>query len=187
MLSKFDFPAIEKKAAEMKVDIPNILANKGSNYFNGAFRKEGWGKSKWARPQRQISGTKANKYAKPPRQPDKKILVNTGNLRRQVGRSLQHATWEEILWRVDCKYAAVHNEGFHGTVNVPEHTSHRFKKIQFQHKGRTHGGKRPGKRFKVKASTMKMNIDKRQFMGMNDELKEQMVKTLESQVKKIFA
>jgi len=186
MENKFNFEAIQKKAEEMKVDLPKIVANKAQRYFNESFRKAAWGDKAWEQPQRKISGTKAFKYAKPPAQSSKPILVNTGFLSKAVKNSLRHANWNEIMWEVYCKYAQVHNEGAQGTVYVKAHTSHRYKKVKIQHKGKSYSGKRPGDLFPVKGYSRKQNIPQRQFIGMNKELNEQLEKVIQREVNKLF-
>jgi hypothetical protein len=58
----FTFDKLRQNLAQVKKDLPRLLANDAQNYFLGAFKNEGWDGSKWKEVQRRIEGTPEYKY-----------------------------------------------------------------------------------------------------------------------------
>lgn len=133
---------------------PGMAGQKILRFINGNFRAQGWqGNSfeKWEPNQRK--GT---------------ILVKKGHLRRSMRQEITPGAVK--TWSTS-PYAAIHNRGFKGTINVPEHNRGTFKRVKTGTGKFTKSGKermRTVKQqtgmIKVKAHTRKVNIKRRQFM-----------------------
>ncbi len=104
-MSQFNFLQVLENVNRTKQELPKLLANQAQNYFVGGFKKGGLGENNWAEVQRRIKGTPEYKYAKPKSNRTKPILVNTGNLRRQVANSVVVAEWVKILLVIQAPYA----------------------------------------------------------------------------------
>jgi phage gpG-like protein len=78
-----------------------------------SFTEQAFDGKAWQEVQRRISGTNANKYAKPASK-TRAILIQSGKLRRAVSTSLRFATFDKIEFLIDggtIPYAKVHNDG----------------------------------------------------------------------------
>jgi phage gpG-like protein len=113
MLTKFNFDKIGERVAQMKRDLPRVLANDTKNYFTQNFKKQEWNGTKWAEVERRKPDTNAYKYPKKgaDSRHGRAILVKSGNLRRDVGNSLERADWDMIKFTVRNDYGIYHNEG----------------------------------------------------------------------------
>lgn len=143
--------AIERYA---KGEWAGMAAKKIIRFVDGNFRAQGWqGRSfkKWQANSR--GGT---------------ILIKRGHLRRSLQQEIrpgQVRTWS------NARYAAVHNRGFNGTVNVKAHQRRMYRRRRVT-TGRFNRNGTPKKKtihevsnvVNVKAHVRKMNIAKRQFM-----------------------
>jgi phage gpG-like protein len=97
----------------MKRSMPIKVANATKNYFIQNFTNQSFDGKAWQEVQRRISGTNANKYAKPSSK-TRSILIQSGKLRRAVSTSLRLATFDKIEFLIDggtIPYAQVHNDG----------------------------------------------------------------------------
>jgi phage gpG-like protein len=103
---------------------------------------------------------------------DGTILVKSGTLRRGFESDAGNG---QVKITNEVKYAAIHNEGFDGEVNVPEHTRAVFK-TSGAHKTKT------GK-IKVKGFKKMLKLPKRQFAPTTDRPSP----TLNKQVDEIIA
>lgn len=142
---------------QLKGYVYNIFPNRAGNislrFINGNFRAQGW------------QGTTFQRWKKNRRKGT--ILIKTGSLRR--GNYFTTAPGQAHV-RNDVKYAALHNRGFNGTVQVKAHRR-RILAAQKVESGRlTKTGKMKMKTVhtvkgvsEVKAHSRKMNIPKRQF------------------------
>jgi len=85
-MSKFNFQKVKDNIAQVKRELPVLLANDAQKYFLGAFKDQGWNGGHWAEVQRRIPGTPEWKYPKTKglSRRDKPILTGTGRLRREV-------------------------------------------------------------------------------------------------------
>jgi phage gpG-like protein len=85
-MSKFNFKQVIQNIEQVKKELPPLLANDAQKYFLGAFKDESWNGNKWEEVNRRIEGTREYKYPlkKGLSRHDKKILIGTGRLRRQV-------------------------------------------------------------------------------------------------------
>ena len=173
-----------KKQEALKAYIYNIFPARAGNisvrFVNGNFRAQGWqGKSfqRWKAIKRK--GT---------------ILVKKGALRRGTYYTTQPGTAHV---KNNVKYAAVHNRGFKGTVNIKTHNRKIYQGTKVGTGKFTKTGKEKTKTIHtvkniatVKAHTRKMNIAKRQFMpdSINDSpvLANAIRREIEREIKKIF-
>ena len=113
MASDFNFDRVLQNFNRLKKTMPIKVANVTKNYFVKSFTDQSFDGQAWQEVQRRISGTKANKYAKPASK-TRSILVQSGKLRRAVSTSLRLATFDKIQFLIDggsIPYASVHNDG----------------------------------------------------------------------------
>jgi phage gpG-like protein len=99
------FRALYRKISSVQSTLPNVLANEGTEFFVSNFELEGFtdvGFDAWT-PRK----TKSKKSKK-------KILVQSGRLRRAVNKSVTEKSFKRIVWQVnksEVPYASVHNNG----------------------------------------------------------------------------
>lgn len=109
----FNFTQIQRKILQFKIDLPKQIANEGQRYFLKEFDAEEFDGQKW-RP-RMAYRNLSRRGQK--RKITRKLLVNTGTLRRAVAGVKREATWNRIRFEVFVQsakgfnYAEVHNEG----------------------------------------------------------------------------
>lgn len=140
---------LEKKMAEL----PPVLMNEGQRVFTENFKNESWEGKRWQK-------RKDSKNTKP-------ILIGrTRKLINSVRTSGRSATLQKIVWASYVPYAKVHNEGFKGTVTVKS-----FKRKSALGK--------LGAKYQVKQHTRKINMPKRQFMGVGNVLRARLIKKCE--------
>jgi phage gpG-like protein len=161
-------------------EFPRNAGEKSLRFINGNFRAQGWQGNAfmpWKKIQRK--GT---------------ILVHKGRLRRGTKMSTMPGA---VRIYNDVPYAAVHNSGFNGIVNIPEHKRVLTQKSKVGTGVFNANGKEKMKRVDVvsgiqtvKSHTLKMNIAKRQFMptGITDSpvLQRAIARDIENVLKTIF-
>ena len=135
-------------------EFPAIAAKIALRFIDGNFRAQGWQGRNFSLWMPNKKGTTT--------------LINTGNLRRSIH---YYTAPGQVTVFSNSPYAAVHNRGFHGTVEVKAHT--RYKYVA-QKIGTGRYNKSGSERMKtihmvsdstdVKAHARIMNITKRQFM-----------------------
>ncbi len=115
--TKFNFDRVKKNVETLMRELPEILVNDATRFFNSAFRDQTWDDKPWPVPQRKIPGTKEYKYPikGAERRRSRAILVKTGRLRRAlatsarpIARTSNSAT---MKWVIGLPYAAIHNDG----------------------------------------------------------------------------
>lgn len=133
-------------------DAAEIVADTATGYFQDSFSKKAFDGNPWApgRPKKRGS-----------------LLIDSGALLNSI-RTLEVTPEHVVIAAGNEKvpYARVHNEGFHGTVKVPEHSRHT-----------KHGD------CAVREHTRTANIVKRQFMGNSGELNAEIKKRLQEHLK----
>jgi phage gpG-like protein len=135
-------------------EFPKRAGQISVRFVNGNFRAQGWqggSFSKW--PANARKGT---------------VLVKTGRLRR--GTNFREGIAAVTVYN-NVPYAAAHNLGFRGTVQVKQHTRRRFTKERVATGGLTQSGRPKMKTISrqasvsvVKAHTRNMRLPRRQFM-----------------------
>ena len=99
------------------------------------------------------------------------ILVKTGRLKRSI--RLVRITANTAVIATDVPYAGAHNNGYEGTVSIPQHTRNRYTKSKentgvYSIKTRKEGYKTISSVTgvsTVKPYTRHMNVPRRRFMG----------------------
>lgn len=93
MATKFNFDKVRQNIAQVKRDLPRLMANDAQNYYLAAFTNEGWNGGKWKEVERRDPETKAYKYpmGKGLSRRTNKILIGTGRLRQAVANSSGNA------------------------------------------------------------------------------------------------
>lgn len=146
---------LKQKVKEAMDSVPGIIASTAQGYFIERFSKK------------EFDGTPWPAWGKNYHPGRGTLLVQSGALRKSIEvdeisdrRVVITAGNDEVL------YAKVHNEGFSGSVVVPEHK-------------RT---SKKGKEYKVKKHTRKALVPQRQFLGESRELNQ----LLEKEIEQIF-
>lgn len=185
----YDFSKVAINLAEVQRALPPVLATVCVNFFKDSFRRQGWrdkGLQLWVKRKNNRGSS------------GRGILIKRGHLRNSIRKLI--ATWKLIEVGTDLPYAAVHNEGFNGTVQVRQHTRNQYekKRTTITRKGiydiktrqeatRTKVDKvATGTKFNVRAHTRKMNIPQRQFMGDSEMLNLKIDHTITKAVDTIF-
>jgi len=127
-MNSFNFEQVRANLLRTQREIPLRLAKQAEKHFAESFSKGRLDEYKWKEVDRRIPGTKTWKY-KPKgvsisAHRSNPILVQSGNLRRKVNRSIHTVRPDMIRLVVDLPYADVHNEG--GTFNVSAHNRASF-------------------------------------------------------------
>ena len=109
-MSKLKFDKVINAFKKSKSDLPGILGVQAVNFFNSSFKKQAWEDT-------TIRHWKKRLYDRSARDKTRKILVDTGRLRRAVSTSLKSVSYDKIVFRVDVPYGEYHNEG---TSKLPQ-------------------------------------------------------------------
>jgi phage gpG-like protein len=159
-----------------------MLGNDIVNFSLDNFKSQAWlGYS--LEPWRQRS-------SKAKRNNGRAILVDTGRLRRSI--RITSISTGSVTVGTDVPYARAHNEGFRGTVNVKAHTRNKYGKEKtgsgkFTKKGveRMKTVQKISGTGQVKAHTRKVNLPKRQFLGLDSPyLQKQLQRRLQAELMK---
>lgn len=103
-MSKMGIDKVMKKFADMREQLPKVLANDTVKFFLQGFNKEGFTDTafkQWAPRKGKQTGRNATR----------KILVDSGALRRSVSNSAKITTFELIKFSVELPYAEYVNNG----------------------------------------------------------------------------
>ena len=103
-MSKMGIDKVMKKFADMREQLPKVLANDTVKFFLQGFAKEGFTDTAfkpWAPRKGKQTGRNATRS----------ILVDTGALRRSVSNSAKITTFELIKFSVELPYAEYVNNG----------------------------------------------------------------------------
>lgn len=192
MANDFNFDRVLQNFNRIKKTMPVRVANATKNYFVKSFTEQSFDGQTWQEVQRRISGTNANKYAKPASK-TRSILIQSGKLRRAVSTSLRLATFDKIEFLIDggtIPYAKIHNDG--GTINKKESE----KVLHFKAKGTNIASKKMFGTFskankadygmKVKVSAHDIVIPKRQFIGNTKELRKKQMDIIVKEIDSIW-
>lgn len=134
---------LEQKVKEAINAVPDLVAEQAVDYFKERFRYKEFDGKPWPGPGKGYKRTNGS------------LLVDTGHLLDSI-RPAEVSARKVVISAGNDKvlYAKVHNEGFSGSVVVPEHK-------------RT---SRKGKEYGVKKHTRKALVPRRQFLGESREL-----------------
>lgn len=163
----YSFGRILPKLDAVKSQLPNVMATTALNFFKDSFRRQGWrdkGLQKWA-------GRKDGS------RPGGAILVKRGHLRNSIRKIM--ASWPRTEVGTNLPYAAAHNQGFKGQVNVKSHTRRKYQRSASKRKEATGS-------YTVRAHTRNMNLGQRQFMGDSEMLNKKLDAVITKAVDNIF-
>lgn len=109
-MSKLGIDKVLKKFGQMREELPKILANDTVRFFLQGFNREGFTDRKFEawKPRKRV--------ALSGRDSTRKILVDSGALRRSVSNSVKVATFDLIKFSVELPYAEYVNNG---TAKMP--------------------------------------------------------------------
>jgi len=160
----YNFGRIVPRLTEVRNHLPDVLGTVALNFFVDSFRRQGWrdkGLTKWKRPEGKVGA----------------VLVKRGHLRNSLRKLI--ATWQRTEVGTKLPYAAAHNEGFEGTVNVKAHTRRKYQRTTGKRKEATSS-------YGVRAHTRKMSLKQRQFLGDSEMLDRKIDHVIAKAVDTIF-
>lgn len=174
---------IQERYNRMIADLPGKVGTVAVNFTKQRFREQAWVDNATEPWRRRKPGTKRNR--------GRAILVDSGRLRR-ANRIVRTGHLSVTIGN-DTPYAAVHNQGFKGTVTVKPFTRKKFKKTVVETGKLTKKGK-PRKQtvksivgeIEVKEHTRRMNMPRRQFMGKSMYLNKQIGRLVTAEINNIF-
>lgn len=113
MKSKFGFGKITANFERLKRQAPTVIGNMAQNFFVQSFNNQGFTDREFERWKPRKGQVPRGGLAMVSKRSDssRNILVKSGTLRSAVNTSLKTATWDNISFSVDLKYAAIHNDG----------------------------------------------------------------------------
>lgn len=146
---------LEEIRDEILEAAPDIIAATATEYYRDSFRRKAFDGKPWQSPKTAKqrgsllvdSGALANSI-RPAVISPQKVVISAGN--------------DHVL------YAEIHNEGFHGLANIPEHQR------------KTQSGITT-----VKAHQRAMDMPQRQFLGQSEEMEQNIIKRLEEYINSI--
>lgn len=163
----YDFGRIVPRLTEVMNHLPDVLATTALNHFKDSFRRQGW----------RDKGLKRWKPRKDGSRPGGAILVKRGHLRNSLRKLI--VSWRRSEVGTNLPYAAAHNEGFEGVVNVKGHTRKKYQRTKSKRKEATGS-------YGVRAHTRKANLPQRQFMGDSEILDRKIDHVIAKAVDTIF-
>lgn len=98
------FEKLTSNLEQFKRQLPRELAKASQEFFRKNFSAQEWEGDKWPEVKRR------QQKKRMPGRP-KNILVDTGNLRSAVARSIRYVSFPITRLAVELPYAAVHNYG----------------------------------------------------------------------------
>jgi phage gpG-like protein len=147
---------LEALPEQILTEAAEITAETAVKSFQANFTKKGFDGNPWE-----------------PAKVDKKtgsLLIDSGDLRTTIRPDYKGPDKVVIMaGGQKAPYAKVHNEGFAGSVSVPEHTR-----------------KSPWGTLNVKAYTRQANIPKRQFMGRSEEVAQEIRDAIQDHINKLM-
>lgn len=178
-----EFVQVMQRLSRMYDTLVPLAATEAVNFSKERFRAQNW-----------LGNTtqpwKKRKEKKRAKSKGRAILVLHAVLKRDIHKEYVGRDKAIISTsKLTVPYAKAHNEGFRGTVVVPEHKRSRFKKVKESYTTRK-GNKRTRTSKQVDASkekitvrthNMKMNLPKRQFVGASPVLDKKIERMITAQ------
>jgi phage gpG-like protein len=175
-IQTFNLPT-QAQTREAIIALAGEVGLKAEQFFRESFRRQGFIDKIFIPWKKRQGGKATRKFGDGGKISGGAILVKTGNLRRSVYRT-QASLGDgsvAITFGNQVPYAAAHNDGFKGTVNIGQHSRRLFTKVKT--KMLTKSGKTRNKTDKVQKSvttvqahTRAMNLPRRRFIGPSQEL-----------------
>lgn len=167
--NKFTLAESKVRLKQCLHNLPRHLGIEAVEFFDSSFKSQGFTDATLV-PWRRTKSGKNNLFSRK----SEGILIGRGRLRRGTRLRSVVGMRAEVVNNVP--YAAAHNEGFKGTVTVPQHVR-RIKTFSYDMKS--------GKRKKtghrdiiVKAHARRMNLPRRHFMGNSRQLSDRHKRTI---------
>ena len=175
----YRFSSIQPKIADAQKRLPPLLGNTALNFFKRSWLRHGWlnkGLHRWQ--PRKGSKSWHDKGSRA-------LLVKTGRLLNSIRLTL---SGNVATIATNAPYAAAHNWGFRGKVNVEAHTRRRTGRASFSDlQSRKTCSRKYAYKTTVRAHSRNMNILQRQFMGNSEELESELMKMVEAEIERILA
>jgi phage gpG-like protein len=175
-IQSFDLPS-SAQTQEALISLVGEVGLKAEQFFRESFRRQGYIDKIFIPWKKRQGGKATRQFGDGGNILGGATLIKSGNLRRSIYRT--EATMGDgsmsITFGNQVPYAAAHNNGFKGTVNIGQHNRRLFTKVKT--KLLTKSGKTRNKTDKVQkgvtsvqAHTRKMNLPRRRFIGPSQEL-----------------
>jgi phage gpG-like protein len=160
---------IEAVKTYRRAIFPQQAGKAAMAFIDSNFRKQSWEGTPW----RKRKGGKRNK--------GRALLMNRGTLRR--GNKFKTGDGTTTLYN-DVPYAAAHNNGFHGPVNIKAHKRRTYRKAKLSSVAtrRTRTAKVSTGSSDVKAHSRNMHINRRQYMPTNERPSQTLSRTIRKAV-----
>lgn len=174
----YSFQKLKQKWATHHARIMPAIAEEAVNFFQARFRAQAWTDrtaKKWEKRKQQDKNKRR-----------RAILIKSGRLRNAIRPG--KITKNEVVIANKTPYAAVHNEGFKGTVNVKQHKRRIRGRVTVQNIETRRKSKRTTTvgSATVRGHRRKMVIPQRQFMGNSELLIHKFDKIIDKTIDKIF-
>ena len=192
-MEKAPFDLFAARARQLYQEFPHIAAQQAVHFFERSFDLQGFTNRIFIRwKPRQTASLKPGggkkrdtntgaRLGQPLPNGARAILVKSGAMRRSIRE--QSATDGQFTIAAGggkVTYAAAHNQGVHGPVEVGAHVRRIYsRQISYATSLKTHKVRRTSKRVlsatvEVKAFIRKANLPRRQFMGFSEVLLQQL-------------
>lgn len=174
-ISDFNFP-IPGQSRQLFGKIAGDVRVHATTFFRNSFREQGFTRKSFIKWQKRTSDK--------PKDMGRAILVKSGNLRRSIySTSTKTGDNFELEFGNKVPYAAIHNDGFRGTVRVSEHARRLFtkEKTKFVTKtGKVRNTTVKTVRTAVRVSShgRNLNMPRRRFIGPSDTLNTQIIQII---------
>ncbi len=174
----YSFAEVSRHWKKNKERLMPVIGQIAVNFFQDRFRAQAW----------------TDRYAKrwkPRKPPDKygrgrAILVKSGQMRNAI----HVKSWNnrQVIVSDPKSYAAANNEGFKGTVSIPQHTRRiRGRVTVYSIATRRKSTRRVAMGITtVRAHTRKMDLPQRQFMGNSETMSRRFDRTIIKDIDKSF-
>ena len=177
---------MEAIRAYVKDNAPSVIGQEAINDFKDNFANESFNGKKWQEVKRRDPNSpwyghsgQTRKFSKS--RTEAKILEGeTKELQNSISARVETG---KVIITNETKYAKIHNEGFSGTVTMP--AAGRKSQTVKEHKRKTKTGKivtvksHERKEHRVDAYSRKLQIPKRQFIGVTKKLEQNIIDKVE--------
>lgn len=174
-ITDFKFPIPGQSRLVMKKIAGDVRVH-ATTFFRNSFREQGFTRKFFIKWQKRASDK--------PKDFGRAILVKSGNLRRSIySTSSKVGDNFELEFGNKVPYAAVHNDGFRGTIRVSEHGRRLFSKEKTKYltkKGKVRNAtvKTVRTAVKVNAHNRNLNMPRRRFIGPSITLDSQIIEII---------
>ncbi|MDP2723190.1 MAG: phage virion morphogenesis protein [Bacteroidales bacterium] len=173
----YSFAQVKQHWNKNRAAMMPVLGQTAVNFFKDRFKAQAWTDryaEKWEPRKKQEKGKR------------RALLVKSARMRNSI--RLVSANASHALIGVPVKYAAVHNYGFNGTVNVKQHTRSIRGRVTVQNIDTRRKSTRKVQTGSsiVRSHTRSMDIPQRQFVGNSETLNRKFDRIVINNIDKSF-